>query len=240
MKRPRSEPQQPVETSYLRHVDTRTKLALALLVSFAIMLPTQGLLVFSLAYTALIASAGLARRAWRQLHRVRWLLLIAFAADWLLVDLELAFTVTLRLALMSTAFLIVVATTRQDELRNALVALGLPERVAFSLAVAQRSVGDLGTEWRRIREAQRARGIDFATEGDSLSQRWRQRMTHAAGVVVPALVSATQRAWSAHEAAAMRGFGAPARAPNLLPLPKRDVWLLSGTVAAFITLSVWR
>ena len=78
--------------------------------------------------------------------------------DWLLVGLDLAVIVTLRLILLAGAFTIFFATTTPSELRLALEWFRVPYRFAFSLSLAFQSLGLLEDEWRAILEAQRARG----------------------------------------------------------------------------------
>jgi len=227
------------EDSFLRAIDPRTKLAIALLASFALMLELPALAIFSLAFAALIGFARIAPYAWAQIRRIRWLLVILFALDWFLVSPRAAIEVTLRLALLVSAFQLLTATTHPEELRRALERLGLPEPIALSLAVAQRTLADLALEFRRIVDAQRARGIDFVS--GPRHGRLRRWWSQSIAVAVPAVVMATKRAWSAHEAAAVRGFGAPRRrgAPSSA-LPGRDRALLMGSIALFVVLAWWR
>lgn len=229
-----------VEDSLLRRMDPRTRIVLALLVSVAVMLPLAPLAAFTAAYLACVAAAGVGARVREPLWRIRWLLLLLFVVDWLFVGLELAVVVTLRLGLLVTAFQAVLATTRPEELCEALERLGIPERIAFSLSVAQRSLGEFEREWRRVLEAQQARGIEFVVEGDTRGQRLRRWWRQSLGLVVPAIVLATQRAWAAHEAAAARGLGSAPASREPAPLPKSDLLLLAGATACFLGLTLWR
>jgi energy-coupling factor transporter transmembrane protein EcfT len=229
-----------VEDSFLRRTDPRTRIALALLVSVAVMLPLAPLAAFAAVYVAFVVAAGVGAQAWEPVWRIRRLLLLLFVVDWLFVGLDLAVVVTLRLGLLVTAFQVVLATTRPEELREALERLGMPERIAFSLSVAQRSLGDFEREWRRILEAQQARGIEFVVDGDTRMQRLRRWWRQSLGLVVPAIVLATQRAWAAHEAAAARGLGSAPASREPAPLPKSDLFLLAGVAACFLGLTLWR
>lgn len=229
-----------VEESFLRRTDPRTKVLLALLVSGAVMLPLAPLAAFATAFGVLVAVAGLGARAWAALWRIRWLLLVLFALDWAFVGPELAVLVTLRLVLLVTAFQLVLATTRPEELGEALERLGMPERIAFSLSVAQRSLGDFESEWRRILEAQQARGIVFVVAGETRMQRLRRWWRQSLGLVVPAIVLATQRAWAVHEAAAARGLGSAPATREPAPLAPGDWLLLAGSAAGFAGLLLWR
>lgn len=228
-----------VEDSFLRRLDPRTRIALALLVSVAVMLPLAPLAAFTAAYLGFIAAAGVGARVWEPVWRIRRLLLLLFVVDFLFVGLELAVVVTLRLGLLVTAFQVVLATTRAEELREALERLGMPERVAFSLSVAQRSLGEFEREWRRILEAQQARGIEFAVAGDTRVERLRRWWRQSLGLVVPAIVLGTQRAWALHEAAAVRGLGSDPAQREPAPLAPGDRLLLAAAAACFAALVVW-
>jgi biotin transport system permease protein len=217
--------------SFLRRVDPRTKLLLSLAASAAIMLPLYPLAIFALAHLALVLAAGLGRRALRQLVPVAPLLALLFVVDWIFVGLPLAVLISLRLVLLVTAFTLLFATTTADELRLALEGAHLPRRAAFALATACCALPLLESEWQAIREAQQARGIyDTKPPGRSW-RRWRERLTSTVALIVPAIVMVTQRAWSIHETAAVRGFDSPARRAYARARLSRLDWLLLGGVA---------
>ena len=227
-----------VETSPLRRADPRTKLALSLCASLAIMLSLEKLAIFMVLYTLLLLWARLLPEAARQVWRLKWVLLVLFVVDWLLVDLELATVVTLRLVLLAGAFALFFATTTPGELRLALEWMRLPYRYAFSLSVAFQSVGLLDDEWRTIREAQRARGAWAPLSG------WRQllqRVRDLVALAVPAIVMTTKRAWAMTEAAYARGFDSPHRKPyRQLAMGWLDWVLLATTAALAAALFLWR
>jgi energy-coupling factor transport system permease protein len=147
-----------VEDSPLRQADPRTKLALGLCASLAVMLSLEKLVIFMGLYVILLLWARLLPEAARQVWRLKWVLLILFVVDWVFVSRELAVIIVLRLILLAGAFALFFATTTPGELRLALEWLRVPYRYAFSLSLAFQSVGFLDDEWRAIREAQRARG----------------------------------------------------------------------------------
>ncbi len=74
-----------------------------------------------------------------------------------LISLELAVTVTLRIAMLAGVFTLLFATTTPAEFTLALENLGLPYRYAFSLGLAFQSLTLLEEEWNGILEAQRSR-----------------------------------------------------------------------------------
>jgi biotin transport system permease protein len=227
-----------VEASPLRRADPRTKVALSLCASLAVMLSLEKLVVFMALYVALLWWAKLLPEAARQVWRLKWVLVVLFAVDWILVGLDLAAIITLRLILLAGAFTLFFATTTPGELRLALEWMRIPSRYAFSLSVAFQSVGLLDDEWRAIREAQRARGAWLPQSG------WRAfiaRLGDLVALAVPAIVLTTKRAWAMTEAAYARGFDSPHRRPyRQLAMAWLDGVLLAGTAAVVAILLLWR
>jgi energy-coupling factor transport system permease protein len=228
-----------VEDSPLRRADPRTKLALSLCASLAVMLSLEKLAVFMALYALLLLWARLFPEAARQVWRLKWVLLVLFVLDWIFVSLDLAVIITLRLVLLAGAFALFFSTTTPGELRLALEWLRVPYRYAFSLSLAFQSVGLLDDEWRAIREAQQARGA-WASPRSS----WRElvrRLGDLIALAVPAIVLTTKRAWAMTEAAYARGFDSPHRRPyRQLAASRLDWVLLAGTVAVAVTLILWR
>ena len=227
-----------VEDSPLRQADPRTKLALSLCASLAVMLTLEKLIIFMGLHVLLLLWARLLPEAARQVWRLKWVLLILFVVDWIFVSRELAVIIVLRLTLLAGAFALFFATTTPGELRLALEWLRVPYRYAFSTSLAFQSVGRLDDEWRSIREAQRARGAWVKPTG------WRdllERIRDLVALAVPAVVLTTKRAWAMTEAAYSRGFDSPHRRPyRHLAMGRLDWLLLAVTVAVAATLILWR
>jgi energy-coupling factor transport system permease protein len=227
-----------VEVSPLRQADPRTKLALSLCTSLAVMLPVEKLVAFMLVYALLLLWARLLPEALRQMWRLKWVLLVLFIVDWAFVSLDLAVIISLRLVLLAGAFALFFATTTPGELRLALEWMRVPYRYAFSLSLAFQSVGLLDDEWRSIREAQQARGAWVPPRGwRNLTQGVRDMVVLA----VPAIVLTTKRAWAMTESAYARGFDSPHRRPHgQLAMGSLDWLLLAGTAAVAVGLLLWR
>lgn len=227
-----------VENSPLRRADPRAKLLLCLCASLTVMLPLERLLFSVIVYLGLVIWARLLPEVLRQVWRLRWLLLILFVLDAWLVSLELAVTITVRLALLSSVFHLLFATTTAREMGLALESLRLPYRYAFSLSLAMNSLGVLEEEWQAIREAQTVRGALPNVHG------WRklvQQIGSLVALTVPAILLTTRRAWAATEAAYTRGFDSPHRRPFQRLLFTSFDWalvLLSGAVV--LLLFFWR
>lgn len=237
----RRTPSALVEDSCLRRVDARVKLALSLTLSFAVMLPLGRLIPFAVVVLFMLVMVGLPSRFGREIYRLRWLLVVLFVVDWFFVSFELAVAVTVRLCLLVGSFQILLATTSPDELHRALAQLGLSQRVAFSLGIAQQALALLQDDMRRIVEAQRARGVAFEMRRGSLAARWKTLRRDGLAVLVPTIVVATQRAWAAHESAAARGFdGDRSPVPPSRSLHARDRAWLGGAVVLVVLLLWWR
>ena len=229
------------ENSPLRRVDPRVKLALSLGASLAVMLPLGRLVVFVLLYTAFLAWARLIDEAARQVWRLKWILILLFLLDWVVISLDLAVIVTLRLTLLAGTFTVFFATTTPEELRLALEWLRIPHRYAFSVSLAFQSVGLLDDEWRAIREAQLSRGAWSPPEvrrGISVSGLLAQ-VKDLVALSVPAIVLAVKHAWGMNEAAYARGFDSPQRVPyRKLRMTGLDWLLLIGAAVTGVVL-IW-
>lgn len=207
-----------VADSPLRRADPRAKLALSICASLAVMLPVDRLAIFMILYAAALLWARLLPSAARQVWQLKWLLVAILIVDWLVVGLDLAIAVTMRVVLLAGLMIFLVGTTTADEFRLALEALRVPYRYAFSLGLAFQSIHLLGDEWRSIQEAQLARGawpIGHGTRrsaGETLHAML-FRLRDLVALTVPAIVLTTRRAWAMTEAACARGFDAPHRQP---------------------------
>ncbi|MBN1319048.1 MAG: energy-coupling factor transporter transmembrane protein EcfT [Anaerolineales bacterium] len=227
-----------VEISPLRRRDPRTKIALALCASLAVMLPLEKLLIALTIYVILLQWGRLIPAAAQQIWRMKWILLFLFIGDWLLVSLDLAIIVTLRLILLTGSFALFFSTTTPAELRLALEWLHVPYRYAFSLGLAFMSINLLDKEWQAIKEAQYIRG---AWSNNQAGGKKTERVRDLVSLSVPAVVLATKRAWSMTEAAHARGFDSPKRQSfRQLDMEKADYYLLFSALILCIGLLFWR
>ncbi|MBN1179374.1 MAG: energy-coupling factor transporter transmembrane protein EcfT [Anaerolineae bacterium] len=242
MKKRRAARQAPapalVESSPLRRADPRVKLALSLCASLAVMLPLRQIVAAMVIYVLLLAWSRLLPAAARQVWRLKWLLLGLFIVDWLVVSLDLALIITLRLILLAGAFALFFATTTPGELRLALEWMRMPYRYAFSISLAFQSLNLLDAEWRTIHEAQQARGAWAPLQG---WRNLRQQVHDLVALAVPAIVMTTRRAWSITEAAYARGFDSPKRLPYRSLSMRPFDWLMLGVAVAISGgLVAWR
>jgi energy-coupling factor transporter transmembrane protein EcfT len=235
---PRRGVEQLVQRSFLRRVDPRTKLALSATATAALMLPLPQLAVFGAAYLVVALGAGVGRPLFTAVRRIAFLVAVLAVVGWAWIGPAFALLISLRLLLLAVAFTVFVATTTPDELHAALECMGLPARVAFVGAASFRLLPQLEAQWRGIIEAQHARGIApvRVTWRD-----WRRGLANAVPLVVPAVVLATQRAWSITEAAAVRGLESPLRRPaRRVRLQWIDGLLLVGALGFLAGLVTYR
>lgn len=202
--------QRLVHDSPLRQADPRTRLALSIVISMAILLPLERLVFFLGVYLLFAAWARLLPEMIRQAWALRWALLFLFIVDVWFVGWDLAWTITMRLLLLSGVFALFVSTTTTRELTLALEALKFPYRYAFSLSLAVASLSYLEEEWNTIREAQAVRGVLPARFG---LRDFLKNVSDLVALSVPAIVLTTRRAWAVNEAAYARGFDSPNRRP---------------------------
>jgi energy-coupling factor transport system permease protein len=100
---------------------------------------------------------------------------------------------------------VLVSTTRVEELTYAFTRLGLPYRVGFALTLAFRLVPVFVDSAAMVLQAQRLRTLGEEPRGVV------QRVRRAAPVIVPVFMGALRRADRMAVALEMRGFGRPGR-----------------------------
>lgn len=175
-------------------------------------------------YTAALLAAALAAHAGENLRRLRPLLVVipagtilvwtfffrgpasqpgsrGFGPSWL----GFVFGVGMGLKLLSFLLLNVVllSTTRVEELTGAFTRLGLPYRVGFTLTLAFRLVPLFVDSTATVLQAQRLRSLDAEARG--IVARLRQ----AVPVIIPVFMGALRRADQMAIALDMRGFSLP-------------------------------
>ncbi|MEV5897380.1 energy-coupling factor transporter transmembrane component T family protein [Nonomuraea fuscirosea] len=106
--------------------------------------------------------------AWAQVKPVRWFAVALFGMQWLFVDLQGALSTVLRVVLAVALAGLVTLTTRASAMMAALEHclsparfVGLdPFRLSLLLSLTMRSVPVVAELAARVREAQRARGVE--------------------------------------------------------------------------------
>jgi energy-coupling factor transport system permease protein len=229
----------------IHRLDPRTKLAL-LLMSFVMAILPERPAVAGVVAALVLGHLALAR-AWGELYRIRWLLaaLLLFSLTvwsllahgptllfWRVSRESLAFGAAtfLKFGTMMVAGLVLLATTRVEELFLGLVRLGLPYPVAFAFALALRWVPEVYQTALRVKEAQEVRGLGLQKGGPFT------RLKRHLPLLVPIFLLTLRRTQTMSWALEARGFQARRQRTYLLEIrmAPRD-WLVLVLAAALLT-----
>ena len=131
--------------------------------------------------------------------------------------LDYGLLVGFRIVAMILAPLVLLAATRQDDLVQALNRCGLPYKGAFALGMAFRMLPVTAGTATTIRDAQRARGLEF-DRGNPVA-----RMRKNVALLVPLTLLSFERVERMALAVSSRGLGAVPRRTELRPLRMRPV-----------------
>ena len=80
--------------------------------------------------------------------------------------------------------------------------IGIPYTVAYSVAIALRYIPDVQGDYRRIRNAQQARGIEMSNKA-----KLSERIKRTSSIIFPLLFSAMEKINIVSNAMELRGFG---------------------------------
>ena len=134
--------------------------------------------------------------------------------------LLLGLALALRVAALGFCWYLLLLTTRESDLVQALVRLGLPGAWGMVVALALRYPATLGALYASVLDAQRSRGLRL--EGRGLLGRARAQLPVLIAMLVAAIRSIDRLAMALDA----RGFGAAPRRTSLRPLHFRPTdWL---------------
>jgi energy-coupling factor transport system permease protein len=196
-----------IETPSMFHrLDPRTKVFL-LLATFVLLLVEGSpytllfLLGLILLQGGLSSTLGLTRRFW-----------LLLASVFALAALTKGIPAGLKMDGMILSGIFFLATTRQEEILQGLVKLGLPFVVGFALTLAVRMVPVLAESAETVILAQRSRGL--TTDRGSILQRIRSHLPLLVPILVTAIRGANLLSWALEA----RGFGGEPRRTSYLEL----------------------
>ncbi|MEM1945041.1 MAG: energy-coupling factor transporter transmembrane component T [Nitrososphaerota archaeon] len=142
--------------------------------------------------------------------------------------------VALRLVAMVLSGLVLLTTTRIEELELAMTKLGLPYPIAFGFSAIFRFIPTMVGDGLTILQAQQARGVNVA--GGNILQRLRNSVP----IIVPLFITTMRRFGDLPMAIESRGFVPMARRSFLLELrPGKADAVFSVTVAMLAGLSIY-
>lgn len=105
------------------------------------------------------------------------------------------------LTIVPVVFLFLV-TTDPSEFAASLNAMGVSYKGAYSVALALRYIPDVQQDYRKIKNAQEARGIEMSSKGKLIS-----RIKNSAAILFPLVFSSMDRIDVVSNAMELRGFG---------------------------------
>ncbi len=141
------------------------------------------------------------------------------------------FNVFIKYFTVIPAVFIFLVTTDPSELAASLNGVGVPYSIAYSLEVALRYIPDVQDEFRKIKNAQEARGIEMSSKG-----RLMERMKNTVSIIFPLLFSSMERIDVVSNAMELRGFGKKKKRSwySRRPLKTADFAVLAFIVVFFI------
>ncbi|HET6370855.1 MAG TPA: energy-coupling factor transporter transmembrane component T [Nitrospiria bacterium] len=192
--------------SMFHRLDPRTK-GFLLLATFLLLLVEGSSYILLFLLGLILLQGGLSGTL--GLVRRFWLLLTSVFA---LAALTKGIPAGLKMDGMILSGIFFLATTRQEEILQGLVKLGLPFVVGFALTLAVRMVPVLAESAETVILAQRSRGL--TTDRGSILQRIRSHLPLLVPILVTAIRGANLLSWALEA----RGFGAEPRRTSYLEL----------------------
>lgn len=203
--------------SFIHGLDPRVKIILFLLTFVAILLFENPL--WMLPITVLIVIQLIVSGALVNLRRIRYILIVLTVSSMILWNLfstgetqlfwrfsveSMTFAIarTMLMILMISTGMILITSTRNEELVNGMIHLGMPYRVGFAISTALRLVPTIVSSTVTISQAQRSRGLDL--ESGNLLERLKKFMP----LLVPVFISTIRSTNIFGMALESKGFGA--------------------------------
>lgn len=201
----------------MHRLDARTKILIFILNFIAMVLFDHPL--YLLPITSLILLQAALAKAWVNIWRIRFLLTIliitgifmwnVFASGathlfWIF-DLEsLLYSIcrTMLIVFMIFSGVILISTTRNEELVLGMIQLGLPYRVGFTISTSLRLVPTIANSIYTVSQAQRSRGLDL--ESGSIIEKIKKYIP----LLIPVFISTIRNTNVFGMALESKGFGA--------------------------------
>lgn len=203
--------------SFIHRLDPRVKIIVFLLTFVAILLFQDPL--WMLPITVLVVIQIIISQAYINLGRIRYVLIVLTISSMVLWNLfstgetqlfwrlsvesmQFAIARTLLMVLMISAGMVLITSTRNEELVNGMIELGMPYRVGFAISTALRLVPTIASSAVTISQAQRSRGLDL--DSGNLFERIKKFLP----LLVPVFISTIRSTNIFGMALESKGFGA--------------------------------
>ncbi|MCR4763971.1 MAG: energy-coupling factor transporter transmembrane protein EcfT [Lachnospiraceae bacterium] len=112
------------------------------------------------------------------------------------------FNVMLKYFTVVPGVFIFLVTTDPSEFAASLNGVGIPYSVSYAVAITLRYIPDVQDDYRRIRNAQEARGLDMSVKAKLMT-----RIRRVASIIFPLLFSTMEKIEVVSNAMELRGFG---------------------------------
>ncbi len=162
--------------SFIHRLDPRTKITVFLLTFVAILLYEDPLWMLPVAF--LVMLQVIVSGSVRNILRIRYVYIVLTISSlilwnlfskgvtplfWFLTKESFLFALarTMLMLLMISTGMILISTTRNEELVLGMIRMGMPYRVGFAISTALRLVPTIASSTLTISQAQRSRGLDL-------------------------------------------------------------------------------
>lgn len=234
-------------TPYHR-LDARTKIIVFLGVFVGVLLFRNPL--WQLPSAALVLIQLIVSRSWKNLYRIRFVLLVMSISSLILWNffssgttplfwvfevesMYYAINRTMTILMIVSMGVVLISTTRNEELILGMIKMGLPYRVGFAISTSLRLVPTVGSSLVTISQAQRSRGLDLET-GNII-----QRLKKFLPLLVPVFISSIRNTNIFGMALESRGFGARSDRTNYLQMAMRAVdWIILALLLVYVGVSI--
>jgi len=117
-------------------------------------------------------------------------------------ELFYLFNVMIKYFTVVPSVFIFMVTTNPSEFAASMNRIGVPYTISYSVALALRYIPDVQSDYRRIRNAQEARGIEMSAKA-----KLKDRIRRTSSIIFPLLFSAMDHIDVVSNAMELRGFG---------------------------------
>lgn len=218
------------KNTFFHRLDPRTKITVFLLTFVALLLFENPLWMLPVAFLILLQMV--ISGSTRNMGRIRYILIVLTVSGlvlwnlfskgvtplfWIFTVESFLFSIarTMLMILMISAGMILISTTRNEELVLGMIRMGMPYRVGFAISTSLRLVPTIASSTMTISQAQRSRGLDLDSGG--LLERVKKFLP----LLVPVFISTIRSTNIFGMALESKGFGAREKRTYYLKLEMR-------------------
>jgi energy-coupling factor transport system permease protein len=235
--------------SFIHRLDPRTKITTFLLTFIAILLYENPLWMLPVAFLVILQLV--ISGSTRNLGRIRYIVIVLSISSlvlwnifskgvtplfWIFTTESLSFSIarTMLMVLMISTGMILISTTRNEELVLGMIRMGMPYRVGFAISTSLRLVPTIASSTITISQAQRSRGLDL--DSGNIVERIRKFLP----LLVPVFISTIRSTNIFAMALESKGFGAREKRNFYLQLKMRTAdYAVLAFAFLFVAVSVY-